>query len=281
MILTPTDFSDNANHAIDYAIALAKQIKDKILLVNAYLIPVAETTYPPAFIGDEIKRAEFSSNHHLKMRCASITAEDGVSCNYISEFGEPTKVILDIISKIKPSLVVMGTHGATGLKAMFVGSNTSQVIAKSEAPVIAVPALSKFRELKRIIYTTDFHKSDIRVLEYLLKLFGNYQPHIQITHIYDGDFLESQQNELSEFKKKVADKISYQDLSFKLLHVQNVLHELGTLSRSKNYDLLVMSNHPRSLFDRFINRSMTKAIALKTEIPLLVMHHIEESVVVS
>lgn len=279
-ILVPTDFSDNADNALNYAIGLAKDQGAELLLVNAYLLPYQVTSSPKTFINDEIKQAELISHHHLKMKCNTISSEDGIKCEYESAFGEPPGVISATIKAKKPALIVMGTHGASGLKAAFIGSNTYKVIVRSKIPLLAIPAEAAYKGINKILFTTDFHKSDIAALKLLLSLVGKHKPHIQITHIYEGEFLKSQQNEFFKYKKMLAEKLGSPDFSFKLLHVQNVLHELGTLSRSRTYDLLVMSTHTRSLVERMMNKSMSKAIVQKTEIPLLVMHHREKAEVV-
>ncbi|CAN5532599.1 hypothetical protein BH23BAC1_BH23BAC1_33470 [soil metagenome] len=58
-------------------------------------------------------------------------------------------------------LVVMGTTGATGLKEVFLGSNTSHAIENLDCPVLAIPEHTKFSPINKIFYATDFQSEDI------------------------------------------------------------------------------------------------------------------------
>lgn len=280
IILVPTDFSKNADNALTYAIEIAKKEKAKLLLAHAYHIDYLSSTFPAKFIEEEIEHAALRANYHLRVKCEFVTKTNKVKCDYVSQLGLATDVILNLIKQKKPDLVIMGTHGASGLKAVFMGSNTASVIGKAKCPVIAVPASARYKEFRKIVYTTDFHDSDILSLSRLIKLVSPFNRHIEVIHIYDGEFIDRQKASMKKFEEKAKKKITYKNISFRVVQAANEEDELKRISKSKSNDLLVMSTHHRYLLDKLLNKSMTKKIAFQASIPLMVFHHKEEPLIV-
>jgi len=279
-ILVPTDFSNNADNALKYAIAIAKTQKAKLILIHAFHIDYLSSTFPAKFIEKEIQHAQDRVNNHLRIKAEWIEKSGEIKCDYISELGLASDVISRTIKEKKPDLVIMGTQGASGLKGVFIGSTTAKIIGKAKCPIIAIPAAAKYHEFKKILYTTDFHTSDILALEKLIELVKHFKAHINITHIYDGEFVEPQKKLLQKFQEKIERKIKYKDISYHIIRVKNIENELKRLSQRKSNDLLVMSTHSRFLLDKLMNKSITKKIVSHTNIPLLALQHKEDPLIV-
>src|SRR5690606_18297242 len=68
-------------------------------------------------------------------------------------------------------LIIMGTKGSSGIKAVSLGSNTGDVLTKVKCPVLAVPENAKYHEINEIVFPTDYQLNyDIKVLEDLKEL---------------------------------------------------------------------------------------------------------------
>jgi len=91
--------------------------------------------------------------------------------------------ILETIDKKKPDLVVMGTTGASGLKEMIIGSNTSTIVEKAKCPVIAVPEKKIFSAIKSITYATNYNLTDIYALEKLVEIAKLFHAKITLLHV--------------------------------------------------------------------------------------------------
>ena len=131
IILVPTDFSSNANNALKYANDFAKAINNKIVLLHSYPPLVGKYNIIPGVVAEDIAIQKKSSEKKLeKVSSKFIT----VPSSYLVKAGDPIEEITDAAQKSKSQLIIMGTHGASGLKRILFGSNTSDVISKSNIP---------------------------------------------------------------------------------------------------------------------------------------------------
>lgn len=133
-ILHPTDFSDHSRLAFDLACSMARQYGSRLILLHvaAPLLTVAAVPY-------DAVQAEEHSEEMLRAQLDELrsTAAD-VSVEYVLERGNPYQVILDVAGKRKSDMIVMGSHGRTGLSRFLMGSVAESVVSKAPCPVIVV-----------------------------------------------------------------------------------------------------------------------------------------------
>ncbi len=139
--LVPIDFSEYAERALDYAIDLAKQLGARLTLlhvVSAHIMPelpltIDETTetVPEGYMRELEKRAQQGLEQYLKR------AQDaGVTGDVVVVHGIPFQSIIDTAKDRNADLIVMGTHGRTGLKHVLLGSVAEKVVRFAPCPVL-------------------------------------------------------------------------------------------------------------------------------------------------
>jgi nucleotide-binding universal stress UspA family protein len=137
-ILVPIDFSEHADHVIEWAQHLAKEHESHLILLHVYHLPVEfqqlEGAYlPPDFWANVKKEAEQTLGRYIaKLRNQGVDAESVVREGY------PATVIVDEAVTQKVDLIVIGTHGLSGLKHLLLGSIAERVVQKAPCPVLAV-----------------------------------------------------------------------------------------------------------------------------------------------
>lgn len=142
-ILVPHDFSSCANHAA----ALARDVA-KIHGARLFLLHVAEmppmmgptTTVVPDEGGAPISVRDYairSSDTHLEDLSKRLRA-DGVEVTYASTLGNVYTEIAEAVEREGVDLVVMGTHGRSGIAHVVLGSVTEKVVRHSKVPVLTV-----------------------------------------------------------------------------------------------------------------------------------------------
>lgn len=280
-ILVPTDFSKNATNALNYAVALAKKENAKIILLHVYYILYISTEVPMDFYSAQVAAAEQAASKKLKSLCKKVQNIQKIKCEIINREGLTVDTILDTIKKKKPDMVIMGTKGASGIKEVFMGSNTASVIKKAKCPIIAVPERASFKGIKNITYASDYHSSDIVALKKIVELAKMFKSNITILHIFSGEFAHDlEEDHLKKFKQKVKSKIAYTKIKYHLTYGrQSLITTLANYVKSESPDLLVMSTFSGNLFDKLFGTSDTKKMAFHTKIPLLAFHYKQESVV--
>ena len=157
VILVPLDSSRFSSRAIDYAVDIARRFDARIILMQAVLpatpvMPAADVIGPsPAaarIMVEEArkqdKRNVARAKSYLKRKLKEIESS-GVNGAYRIAVGRPAYTIMELCKKEHVDLVVMTTHGKSGLKRAILGSVADEVIRNSKTPVLAIrpPARKK------------------------------------------------------------------------------------------------------------------------------------------
>jgi nucleotide-binding universal stress UspA family protein len=135
-ILVPTDFSDCAKQAVTYASELAKRFGAELHLLHVVQPPLAAYPYAAA-IPDEALHPEGPAKEELEVLEVP-NAEQISQVQRTIRTGTP---FVDIVRHAKENdmdLIVIGTHGRTGLTHMLLGSVAEKVVRKAPCPVLTV-----------------------------------------------------------------------------------------------------------------------------------------------
>jgi len=271
-ILVPTDFSENAANALNYAIELAKREKASLLLLHVFHLDPKGTHLPLTLIEEDVKQEELKSNVKLKSLCTKVAHAGNVKCEILSKLDLAVDGILATAEEKAVDLIVMGTKGASGLTEVVFGSNTARIVEKAHCPVIAVPEGASYNPIKRMTFTTLYAKSDIPALVQLVEIAKAYDAQINVLHIAVGESDEAKA-EMKKFMEEVNEKVNYNNLSFQLLYGLDVEEELEKFLRAEATDLLVMSTHKRDLLDKLFGKSLTKKMTYHSKVPVMAFHY--------
>jgi nucleotide-binding universal stress UspA family protein len=134
-ILLTTDGSESAEAAIQEAINIAKICSSRLYVLSVVEVnPEYEALAPKI-----VEKAETETKRHLDS-VKKKAEKRGISCAIIAHQGEePYRFIVDEAAKIKADMIVMGSHGRTGIKRLMMGSVTSRVIGHAPCKVLVVP----------------------------------------------------------------------------------------------------------------------------------------------
>jgi len=137
-ILVPLDFSEGAGSMLAWAGHLAGEHGSTVVLLHVYHLPVEfqqlEGAYlPPDFWANVKSEAEQKLEEH-----AATLRESGVTVECHVREGYPATVIVDEATELNADLIVIGTHGHSGLKHLLLGSIAERVVQKSPCPVLTV-----------------------------------------------------------------------------------------------------------------------------------------------
>jgi nucleotide-binding universal stress UspA family protein len=135
-VLVPIDFSPYAEQALDYAIALAQKLQARVTLLHVIQPPLVAGAdmgvWPsPAFIDD----LETAITGDMEGYLARVTAA-GLAGEIAVVHGVPFQEILDTAKARQVDLIIMGTHGRTGLTHVFLGSVVEKVVRLAPCPVL-------------------------------------------------------------------------------------------------------------------------------------------------
>ena len=145
-VLFCTDFSENADYAFEFAYGIAK--RDEGLLYVLHVIPEnPQKAYVESFITmedlEEIQKTiEEDVVNNYKERYEQ-KIEGGIRLEIATRTGREDEEILEFAMKEQVDLIVMGTHGRTGMEHVFFGSVAEKVLRRSPIPVFIIPSKKK------------------------------------------------------------------------------------------------------------------------------------------
>jgi nucleotide-binding universal stress UspA family protein len=138
-ILTAIDFSENSDHAFDYALTLAKQFDGELTVMHVINEPVdLRGFYVPHISFEQLeKEIEEGAYKMMEKFCASRLAD---FTNYQTTVvsGVPYEEIIRKAEETGASLIVVGTHGRTGLDHIIFGSTAERVVRGASCPVLTI-----------------------------------------------------------------------------------------------------------------------------------------------
>jgi nucleotide-binding universal stress UspA family protein len=277
-ILIPTDFSEGARQAMKYGVALADEMgADLVFFHTAFaLIPTSSSSaeYQKQVAITLAEKTELLRQEaRLTFEALAINMDDR-NCTFVVKFEESMlDVIEDVVKETQIDLVVMGTRGASGLKKLFIGSNTTGLMERVKCPVLAVPAGYEYHDVKTIAYATDLLHVHQEGLE-AVKIAKMFDADLDIFHVYP--VYPMQVNPEKFDKEAAAEKLRTETqfdrikFHFVKVFVDNAIVEgINIYTETRQPDMLVMFTRKRTFFEKLLNSSTTKEVAFNVQLPLL------------
>lgn len=257
-IIIPTDFSENAYKAIAFVYDNFKTDDLEVSLIHAIK--------QPASASGAIHRID-----DLMMKDAERDMADLLH-EIDEKYGQQPEAILrhgylkdwiEQVSNVKtPDLIVMGTKGENNIASKLMGSVTESIIRTSQYPVLAIPASSINKPLHRLTICTA--KDELPKAGFIKTMVANLKmenARIEVLRILT--------NEDQKAPRSVS--LEKQEIPVETIRNVNVVDGINEYLTSSNVDILCVYHSHTSMLNYLFNRSITKTICAKVELPLLVM----------
>ena len=183
-ILFATDFSPAAEAALPYAIGLANQYGAKVHGLHVRLpatYPIVGPEAMPQVLEAAEEQAKFEAKQLHEMLATvphTVTVTEGDLWPTLSEIGKQEKT----------DLIVMGTHGRTGVSRALLGSFAEETFRKSSCPVLTVgphvsPNTERRLAMKEILFATDFSRESLAALPFAVSLAQEHQSNLTMLNV--------------------------------------------------------------------------------------------------
>jgi nucleotide-binding universal stress UspA family protein len=270
-ILVPTDFSATADNALLFAFELAKKTGASVSLFHGFHeFYTVQGKYTELF--DEVKESADNALKWQSDKYASLPEFTGVDVKLHSLPGNIINSLKEIIEITNPDILIMGTNGATGLKEVWVGSNTVKVIENFDLPVIVVPAEANIKPLEQILFPSDLKAvkriTGLAILKMIAEETGSKVTLLNIKkpdETYDADDMLFQSRIFNLLGDSVQKKFERKES----INVLDGINEY--IDSNPGFGMLAMISRKKNFFDRLFGVEYTKQMAFNTNLPLLVM----------
>jgi len=256
-ILVPCDFSKPSVNAFRFALDLATRTKGSIELLHVIELPVVNDTalnFEEALLRELEAKANTS---FVKMTEKYKTA--GVRVTSTVEFGGVCKTTLDHIHANSIDTVVMGSHGASGLREYFIGSNAERIVRRSPVPVLIVKDFFQ-GGIKNIVFPNNLDLEDQDDLIQKVKSIQNYfgaQLHVVWVNTplnFTSDVFTRER--LQEFAKRFALK----NFTLNIFNHPTGNDGIVEFAKIANAEMIAMGTHGRKGFGHWLNGSIAEDV---------------------
>lgn len=267
-ILIPTDFSESARSAFDYGYHLVKEHAGvELILLNSYEMPKVGASGGVMINLESAMAKESVRDLSIEVKELKALYPDAI-IKTVSRYGTLENSISRTCNEEHVDFIVMGTHGASGLKKALIGSNTQSVIENLEYPVISVPRDWKFKKIENIVYATDLNRlENPDILKPICALAEAENATVHILYIAKSKSeidleKESVNLPLNEYFKDSPRK-------FAVVESQDVADGIDSYVNQINADMVVMIPKEATFWESLFKRSVTEQLAFQSKVPLL------------
>lgn len=266
-ILVPCDFSATAMQAFRFAANIARRSKGEIVLLHIVELPVLRHGPVP------INALEKSFLKKIKERVASDIEKminnwgKGIKVSFVLDHGEVNHMITRHIKKHKIDLIVMGTHGASGIREFFIGSNAEKIVRFSTVPVITVKKHFK-NVIKNIVFATDLSALPKKTSERLKNLQKFFNADLHIVYIntpFDFKTDESLRPQITAFIKENG---LSKNTSFTIFNDRDEVSGIRNFATRAKADLIALPTAAKKGLSHFLFGSVAEDVTNHIKCPM-------------
>lgn len=267
-ILIPTDFSDLSESALKVGIAIAKRQNSEVTLLHVvdqapYLLPTEVFLSDPK---DVLKRMEDELNDLSK----KIQKDSGIKPLIKVLVGTPSDSICKIAYEENMSLIVMGSHGVSGLREFFIGSEAFRVIKNSSTPVLTVPGNWEKTDFGKVLFPIRINPGTIDTYFFARPIIEKNNSELYILGLYEREH-DIDNSEIAILINKLRDQLNNDNVQFKIGITQSKEVPARILNMALEYDadLIILTSNLDHNFKTFFVGPFVQQVVNHSRLPVL------------
>ena len=274
-IIVPTDFSFASKDAYLFALDIAATIKVPVEVVHIY--SGSFNTRRPYSVKAGMGRYE-SLMDDLKTfveieGAGNVSVKPKVAVSYQAIGGATEKNLIQLSNNPDTLMLVMGMTGASVSRERIIGSVSRDISQKANCPVLLVPKAANFNGFKHILFASDYDSVEAEFLRKAVDFSMPFKATMHFIHVQE----ENDMSLNTELENKLFNNLfSEGDPQFAFnmatIDAKTVTKGLNQYIEENEIDLAIMVAHKRNLWERIMHKSVTKTMAITTQVPILVYH---------
>lgn len=274
-ILIPTDFSENAEHAVKYAISLVGDLAADLHIVHILepFVPASELAVVSTnLFKEQFKVAEERLADFRKRIEKSVDIKDNIDLTCSVKIGSVVSVVNEAVEDSSIEFVVMGTRGENhGALDRFLGTVSSVVLEQAPCPVLLVPKDYQWKLMDNIIFATDLKDEDKATIRKAVEIIEPNEVIVQCVYVADEE--EPTFNPRAEkMAKELKEGNTAIQTVFQVEINDSVEQALKDYADNYDAELIVMKRTKHNIFYRLLNGSHTSRMIHQSYVPLLVIN---------
>lgn len=268
-ILVPIDFSKQALRAIKAAAKIARETGSEVYLLHMIDLPSDENDIEAHADASNPAKMLFLKKVHEKFReLKRSKLLEGIVIHEEVRFHKTFSGIIGYSKELNIDLIVMGSHGSTGMKEILIGSNTERVVRHSDVPVLVVKEEMETAGFSKFVFASDFSKDVKPAFGRFLAFIKTFDASVELLFV----------NTIRNFEptKKTSERllnfVSEFDMPEHTLSIYNDKSiEKGILNYSQDVDadVIALVTHQRSGLASMLNESISEDLVNHAFIPVI------------
>jgi len=271
-ILVPVDFSKHSEYAMEVAANLAR--KNDAEIYALHMMGISDT-----LLSKSQSKKMFEGIYYMKL--AEKSFKELLDKDYLKGIRVTDTVynyknfdeLNDVANEFKADLIVMGSHGSSGLSEVFVGSNTEKVVRNSDIPVLVVKYKKETFKIKKAVFACDFTQENIVAYRKAMNLFNKMGSEVKLLYVNLPGQQYRSSNEMEERVKKFISEAENGNMDrMKDVDYYNdyeVEDGIFNYSNKTNVDAIALPTHGRRGLSHFFSGSISEDLVNHSKIPVI------------
>lgn len=280
-IIVPTDFSEQATHALDLACEIANRTGAKVVLMHVIEYAKKQTT----FLGSSTLTTMGSLSTGVEMDDIYFIQLFKKRKNQMAEvLSDPSYANIDIVDKIllgtpyhaieeeitesDADFIIMGTTGVNDWAESLIGSTAEKVVRHSSCPVLTLRKKVKFTDINKIVFASNFSEPNpphIEVVKSVQKLFD---ADLHLVYVNTPNHFRNEREIINHLNKFAVEN----EISNHNIHVYSHEHEeegIVWFTEDHKMDMVMMATYGRSGFSRLFEHSIAEDVVNFSKKPVV------------
>lgn len=273
-IIVPTDFSETASHALDFALDFNRRIKGEIILMHVVELP----SYSFSAMGEMTTgmgnaqvalQGEFLKGIETKLEeWEDRVTKVGEEVRSFMRYGNPYQNISKEITNEKANWIIMGSKGASGLSEVFIGSNAERVVRHAECPVFVIKGETRIEDMKNIVFGSDLSEEQDLIAQKardIQKIFNLNMHVVKVKTPHNFLVTDDAQKQLEDFSKRNHLE------GYTLNSVEADYSDLGIIKFAEEVKagLIIMGTHGKTGLAHLFGGSRAEDLVNESKVPVL------------
>ncbi|MFT4781114.1 MAG: nucleotide-binding universal stress UspA family protein [Psychroserpens sp.] len=267
-ILVPTDFSTAAENALKVAAQIAKKHNSEIYLLHMLKIPMQEIDVVNTYV-DVPEVMFFMKMAHKKFEdIMNSSYLDGLTVHEIVKPDGSFNGISDICKEHGITMITMGSHGASGIKEMFVGSNAEKAVRHSNVPVLVIKNEHDDFSIDDIVFASDFKNDNKETYRQATEFATNFDAKLHLLMVNTASNFTTTKKANDRINEFISD-YSFKNFTLNIYNDESVEQGILNFSRHIDADLIGISTHGRQGISHFLNGSISEDLVNHANRPVI------------
>lgn len=268
LLLTATDFSEVADHAVHYACKMALEMDAEVAVVHSYTLPIIFSDMPiPSPVNDTERIAEETMKNFMdKLRdeYPQLTLTSSVV------YGSMVEALEEYVEGYRPPLLVIVGNSYTEENPAWLDSTLMDAFRNLEYPVLAIPANAEYTQVRKIgfAYDNKYEGSDVALITVrdIVKLLGAE------LHVLYSQPETTVVNGMSGINEKAQSILADAKPLYHVIYKHDIDSAISAFAEKYYIEWLVVLPRKHSFFAGLFHKSHTKMMVNNSPIPILAVH---------